>query len=638
MLFSKKKLGLLFLFSGCLSVAFADVKITSPNGQLEVNVSIDKKGSQEYGTPVFTIRKQVGGGYQNVLANAQMGLTTSLQNFNSLKWGENEKTKKNVIDYTLIEGKQTHIKKTETEQTLDFINANKQVLTVVFKLANDGLAFRYQVKTSQDEKIQKDLTVYPIAEGTKRWMQEYIPDSYEAFYPLSTSGYDANRSGNRIWAYPALMEMSDGQFLFLTESNITYNHCASRLNNQAKPDAYQVEFADPSQSTEGTEWKSSWRVVLAGDLATLVQSTRVTDVAAPNALKKTDWIHPGSVSWIYWAYNHGSRDFKRVKEYIDLAVDMHWPYSLIDAEWDEMGNGGNVEDAVAYGNSKKIGIMVWYNSSMSWVGNGAPGPFYRLNDPDKREKEFSWLEKIGVKGIKVDFFKGDDAQDMNLCIDLLKSAARHHLMVVFHGATLPRGWQRTYPNLMTTEAVYGAEWYNNNSTMTNAAASHNATLPFTRNIVGSMDYTPGTFTDSQHPHITTHAHELALPILFESALLHNPDRPSTYAALPAQVKDLFTTLPTVWDETRFLSGYPGTSVVIARRKGNTWYVGGINGTDQNLTLTFNPSQLAPNAHTFTLFTDGPDGRSFAIDAAKNAQQTLKINCLPRGGFVAVVRR
>ena len=638
MLFSKKKLGLLFLFSGCLSVAFADVKITSPNGQLEVNVSINNKSNQEYGIPVFTLSKQVGKSFQNVLVNAQMGLTTSLQNFNAVKWGQNGKTKKNIIDYTLIEGKQTHIKKTETEQTLNFINAKQQVLSVVFKLANDGLAFRYQVKTSPDEKIQKDLTVYPIAEGTKRWMQKYIPDSYEAFYPLSTSGYDANRSGNRIWAYPALMEISKGQFLFLTESNITYNHCASRLNNQAKPDAYQVEFADPSQSTEGAEWKSSWRVILAGNLATLVQSTRVTDVAAPNALKNTDWIHPGSVSWIYWAYNHGSRDFKRVKEYIDLAVNMHWPYSLIDAEWDEMGNGGTVEDAVAYGNSKKIGMMVWYNSSMNWVSNGAPGPFYRLNDPVKREKEFSWLEKIGVKGIKVDFFKGDDAQDMNLCIDLLKSAARHHLMVVFHGATLPRGWQRTYPNLMTTEAVYGAEWYNNNNTMTHAAACHNATLPFTRNIVGSMDYTPGTFTDSQYPHITTHAHELALPILFESALLHNPDRPSAYEAMPTLVKKLFATLPTVWDETRLLSGYPGTSVVIARRKGNTWYVGGINGTDQKLTLSLSPYQLAPNAKTFTLFTDGSDGRSFIIDAAKTTQQTIKIDCLPRGGFVAVIRR
>ena len=281
--------------------------------------------------------------------------------------GEVGKSKKNKIDYTLLEGKQTHSTKTETEQTINFVNANQQVLSVVFKLANDGLAFRYQVKTSQDEKILKDLTVYPIAEGTKRWIQKYIPDSYEAFYPLTTAGYDANRPNNRLWAYPALVEKSNGLYLFLTESNITYNHCASRLNNQAKPDAYQVEFAilrnlpkEPSGNRHGVWYlQATWR--------RLVQSTRVTDVADPNTLKETDWIHPGSVSWIYWAYNHGSRDFKRVKEYIDLAVDMHWSYSLIDAEWDEMGNGGNVEDAVAYGNSKKIGIMVWYNSSMSWV-------------------------------------------------------------------------------------------------------------------------------------------------------------------------------------------------------------------------------------------------------------------------------
>ena len=177
------------------------------------------------------------------------------------------------------------------------------------------------------------------------------------------------------------------------------------------------------------------------------------------------------------------------------------------------------------------------------------------------------------------FFSGDNQKNMDFCLDLLESAAQHHLLVNFHGATIPRGWQRTYPNLMSTEAVYGAEWYNNVPTFTDQAARHNATLPFTRNIIGSMDYTPCTFSDSQHPHITTNAHELALTVLFESGLQHLADKPESYLAQPQEIQDFLSNLPSTWDETKFIEGEVGKRVIIARRKGKTWYVAGINGTD-----------------------------------------------------------
>ncbi len=189
---------------------------------------------------------------------------------------------------------------------------------------------------------------------------------------------------------------------------------------------------------------------------------------------------------------------------------MKWPYSLIDWEWDQMGNGGNLEDAVKYAHERGVKPLLWYNSSTNWLG---PTPLYRLNKPEDRAKEYEWLNKLGISGIKVDFFAGDSISSMDYYIDLLEDAAKYKLMVNLHGATIPRGWQRTYPHLMSVEAVYGAEWYNNNGVLTNQAAAHNATLPFTRNVVGPMDYTPGTFSDSQHPHITTYAHELALPVI-----------------------------------------------------------------------------------------------------------------------------
>ncbi|MGY0034709.1 glycoside hydrolase family 97 catalytic domain-containing protein [Pedobacter sp. NJ-S-72] len=266
----------------------------------------------------------------------------------------------------------------------------------------------------------------------------------------------------------------------------------------------------------------------------------ITDVSEPSQLKNTDWIKPGAVSWIYWANNHGSKDYKKIVEYVDLAVEMNWPYVLIDWEWDVMGNGGNITDAVNYAKSKGIknhccGII---NSGTIWLD---ATPNDRLLTAEKRAKEFLWLNKIGVYGIKVDFFAGDHQDMMVYYIDILKDAAKYHLMVNFHGATVPRGWSRTYPNLMTTEAVYGAEWYNNDQVLTNKAAGHNTTLPFTRNVIGSMDYTPVTFSNSQHSHITSYAHELALSIVFESGLQHFADRPLAYDLFASRTKKLFET-------------------------------------------------------------------------------------------------
>lgn len=354
-------------------------------------------------------------------------------------------------------------------------------------------------------------------------------------------------------------------------------------------------------------------------------------------MEDTEWIKPGMVSWIYWAYNHGSQDYQIVKEYIDLAVKMKWPYDLIDWEWDVMRNGGNIQDAVKYALSQGVKPLVWYNSSTNWIG---PGPLFRLNKKADREKEYKWLSDMGVAGIKVDFFSGDSVSTMNYYIDLLEDAVKYKLMLNFHGATIPRGWQRTYPHMMSVEGVYGAEWYNNTPVLTNRAAEHNATLPFTRNVVGPMDYTPGTFSDSQHPHITSYGHELALPIIFESALQHMPDRPSVYYDMPEPVKKLLSDLPVAWDDTKLLAGYPGMEVVMARRKGDVWYIAGINGTNKPRTLCFLLKDLSVVGKKITLFEDGIYDRSFTIAEdlpLSEDEMSVEIKCLPRGGFVAVIK-
>ena len=533
------------------------------------------------------------------------------------------KAKKVKADYTMIEGKRSHCTNVANEY---------RVGAMTLRLYNDGLAYRY-------ESPVKEQAAYVIPVGMKRWMMQWT-DGAENFYPLTTthkvqaqrsfSAVSKDADGNCVrWSFPVLLETisnptkgNDAIYALLTEANIEKGQSASSLYNTG-----EVFRVVPDEGENKAN--SPWRVVIIGTLGDVVESTLVTDVCEPCKLKDTSWIKPGVVSWVYWAYNHGSDDYNIIKKYTDLAATLKLPYVLIDAEWDRMKDGKTVEDAVNYAKSRGVKPMIWYNSSVGWV-DGAPTPKFRLNKPEDREKEFAWCEKIGVVGVKIDFFSGENQRNMDYCIDLLESAARHHLLVNFHGATVPRGWQRTYPNLLSTEGVYGAEWYNNVATFTKAAASHNATLPFTRNVIGPMDYTPCAFSDSQHPHITSHGHELALTVLFESGLQHLADRPESFLAQPQQVQDFLSHLPAAWDDTRFIGGYPGESCVLARRSGNTWYVAGINGTDAAKALNV-PLGFIKGNHKVTLFADGEPW-----NISTPSLLPAVVECKARGGFVMVI--
>ena len=599
---------LFVLLSLCLSVACVWAQPVSPNSRLSVTPS-------GRGFTISYLKKPV----LNVPVVGYEGMKN-----NRPKW-KFEGLK--LSDYHMKAGKKEYCSNDANEYRAT-LNSDVQL---VIRLYNDGVAFRYEL-SDVNGKLPKEITTYQIAKGTKRWMLKWS-DSYEGFYPMSTS----NPANQRI-GFPTLIEPQDSIFVLLSEANIERRQSAASMMTDG--DLLHVT-PDVNDLTIRGKWHSPWRIAIIGGMQELIQSTLVNDVSEPCKLKDTSWIKPGVVSWIYWAYNHGSNDYNIIKKYVDMAVTLKLPYVLIDAEWDQMKDGKTIEDAVAYANQQGIKPMIWYNSSVGWI-EGAPTPLFRLNKPEDREKEFAWCEKIGVAGVKIDFFSGDSQRDMTYCIDLLESAAKHHLLVNFHGATVPRGWQRTYPNLMSTEGVYGAEWYNNVPTFTKVAASHNATLPFTRNIIGPMDYTPCTFSDSQHPHITSDAHELALTVLYESALQHLADRPESYLAQPQEVQNFFGQLPTVWDETRYVSGYPGESAVLARRSGSTWYVAGINGTNENKTLSTDLSFIDAGPHSVQTFADA-DPAQWQLDGQKdwlisNSNQLPKqITCLPRGGFVLVIK-
>lgn len=595
---------------------------TSPNGKLQVQ-TVDKKLVIKYKD-------------QKVLELADI-------QFGKLKF-----VKKVTNDYQMLAGKRLHC----TNEANEYEAPIRTNAKIVMRLYNDGIAFRYEYTNLQNSKVPEEHTAYIIPEGTKRWMQQWS-DGYEGFFPMTTTaevktlggfgGSTVQENINTHWGYPLLVEASpassdDGEgeaYALITEANIERRQSASSLFNTGE--VFNVK-QDQNDLLLTGGWHTPWRVVIIGTLADIVQSTLVTDVSEPTKYEDTSWIKPGVVSWIYWAYNHGSNDYNIIKKYVDMAVTLKLPYVLIDAEWDEMdkiasNEGKTIEDAVAYAVARGVKPIIWYNSSVGWV-NGAPGPKYRLNKPEDREKEFAWCEKIGVAGVKIDFFSGDNQMNMDYCQDLLESAARHHLLVNFHGAPIPRGWQRTYPNLLSTEGVYGAEWYNNVPHFTKKAASHNATLPFTRNVIGPMDYTPCAFSDSQHPHITSLAHELALTVLFESGLQHLADRPESFLAQPQEVQDFLGKLPTVWDETRYVSGYPGESAVLARRSGNTWYVAGINGLDEVQVLFTDLSFIGKKWEKVQVFADDADGK-WQISTTKRVPTEME--CQPRGGFVLVIK-
>ena len=610
-IYMKKKISTIILCGVVMAMNAQDV--TSPNGKLSITTADNKL--------VISYDKQ------KALELADIP-------FSKLELANKVKT-----DYKMLEGKRLHC----TNEANEYQASIGKDAKIVMRLYNDGIAFRYEYSNLQNQKHPEEKTVYMIPEDTKRWFMQWA-ESYEGFFPQNTtyketpvpsfSGVFKSADGwcNR-WSYPALLEASDGIFALISEANIERKQSASSLYNDGE--RYKV-VQDKNELDLNGNWHTPWRVVIIGSLADIVQSTLVTDVSEPSKLNDTDWIKPGVVSWIYWAYNHGSNDFNIIKKYVDMAVTLKLPYVLIDAEWDEMNkieaNGGKtIEDAVAYANSKGVKPLIWYNSSVGWI-DGAPGPKFRLNKPEDREKEFAWCEKIGVAGVKIDFFSGDNQANMDYCQDLLESAARHHLLVNFHGAPIPRGWQRTYPNLLSTEGVYGAEWYNNVATFTNKAASHNATLPFTRNVIGPMDYTPCAFSDSQHPHITSKGHELALTVLFESGLQHLADRPESFLAQPKEVQAFLGELPSVWDETRFLSGYPGKSAVLARRSGSTWYVAGINGLDEAQRLSTDLSFIGKGKAQF--YADDASGEWKISNIDKLPSE---IECQPRGGFVIVVK-
>ncbi len=542
--------------------------------------------------------------------------------------------------YAALHGKRSRCANTANEIVVTFENARKSRMNLVLRAYNDGLAFRYEFPEKEGRGVVLDETTsYEIPHNAHRWLEKWNPANEKLYSVMD------NDSVQQDWSYPALFCTADTACWYLIhEADINRSYCGSKLSNVIERSAYKVTFPDPKEAldfgpatpTITFPWKSPWRIIIVGGLSDIVQSTLTEDVSPPSKIENTDWIRPGAVSWNYWSNNHGTKDYRVVCDFADLAASMNWSYTLLDWEWDSMGNGGTLEDAVRYIRSKGVKPLMWYNSGVNpWI---TATPRDRMRTHESRVEEFTKLKRMGVVGVKVDFFECEKQEMIKYYLDILDDAARFELMVNFHGCLVPRGWSRTYPHLMTQEGVRGAEWYNNGPEFTTTAPQHNTILPFTRNAVGPMDYTPVTFTNSQYPHTTSYGHELALSVVFESGLQHFADRPSGYEELPEPAISFLKEVPTAWDDTKLLEGYPGRDIVMARRKGNAWYVGGLNAEQiekqKTLVFSFLPEGVR---YKLTLIADGKHDKEFSISyAVVDRSSSVDVKLLRRGGFAASV--
>ncbi len=621
-----------FLLMGACGLAAQRVRVESPNHRVEVGLFCEQGG--EKGAWYL--------GLMGMIPKIALGIVRSDQAFvNDLRLVRISKPVFIDEHYTVVHGKRSQCQNRANEVTVSFENDQRTKMELVIRAYDDGLAFRYRFAEGKDSLVVKDeLTAYTITAGTLRWLEKWNPANEGLYRAMKDD------SLRQEWGYPALFNIPGSEKWFLLhEAGLDGTYCGSKLSNVADGPVYKVTFPDArdgrgigaSAPSIQLPWRSPWRVVIAGKLSDVVESTLIEDVSPPSLLANAGWVRPGLVSWNYWSHNHGTKDFRVVNAFTDLAARMNWPYTLFDWEWDAMGNGGGLEDAARYALSKGVRPLIWYNSGGPHTYVTAT-PRDRMLTHDSRVEEFRKLKTLGFAGVKVDFFESEKQQMIRYYLDILQDAMQAEMMVYFHGCLVPRGWSRTWPNLMTCEAVRGAEWYNNGPDFTLAAPEHNCVLPFTRNVVGPMDYTPVTFTNSQFPHVTSYGHELALSVVFESGLQHFADRPEGYDGLPDVARRFLSEVPNAWDDTRLLAGYPGQEVVLARRKGEGWWIGGVNGTlrekQEKVKLDF---LAAGMKYRLTLIADGEHDKAIVASyQAVDKGSEVDVKMLRRGGFAAVL--
>jgi hypothetical protein len=620
--------------------------VKSPDGKLEADFTLNADGA-----PRYTVSKAG----QLVLRESRLGLVRDDADFSQgltlLKTSRMESVEDR---YEILTAKRRLNDYRANRQAYRLVTKDGKKMDVIFQVSNDGVAFRYYFPetSAKVRTLTADDSSFHFLTDTKAWLQpmqaaksgwEHTNPAYEEFYqqeiPVGTpSPYKQG------WVYPALFRTGD-TWLLVSEGTLARTACATHLGDASPDGDYGIAFPDARETMNGLPvtsastlpWLTPWRFIAVGSLKTITESTLGTDLAdKPAVTLSAGAVKPGKASWSWPLLGDNSANFDTQKQFIDYAADMGWAYCLIDAMWDKQIGYDKMKELADYAQTKHVGILLWYNSNGDW--NGAPQtPKSKLLTHEARVAEFTRLKAMGIKGLKVDFFGGDGQPVIAFYHDLLEDSAPFGLLMNFHGTTLPRGLQRTYPHLMTAEAIKGEEYIIMNQKFADQEPTHAAMLPFTRNVFDPMDFTPVVFDKlpRNRQRRTTVGFELSLSVLFTSGIQHYAEIPAGMAKVPAYVRDFMKHVPSVWDDTKFIDGYPGKLAVLARLGDGRWYVAGINGEAAEKTITLDLSAL-PTAATGQLITDDKGAAFTQKTVTLTPDRKLTVTLKPNGGFVLVL--
>ena len=641
------QLALLLLLNAC-SVAAQDVTVSGPDQRLQVAFDCQTDGGLAYSV-VYDGK--------TMLANSPLGLETNMGSFvKGLKLERHEiHSIDTVYEQSRIKASRIHYQ--ANELTCHLTNAEGRQMAVTFRVSNNDVALRYSLPRQHGTgsvRIMSEATCFHFPEQTTTFLcpqsdamigWKRTKPSYEEEYKVDAPMSDRSQYGHG-YTFPCLFRVGDDGWVLVSETGVDSRYCASHLSD-AENGLYRIAFPMPEENNgNGTvepafalPGNTPWRTITVGEsLKPIVETTVSWDVVEPRYTTKQDYRMGRSTwSWILW--QDDSSNFDDQVKYVDLAAALGYEYVLVDSWWDNNMGYQKMEKLVEYARSKGIGIFLWYSSSGYW-NDIEQSPINKMDNAIIRKQEMSWMQKLGVKGIKVDFFGGDKQETMRLYEDILSDADDHGLMVIFHGCTLPRGWERMYPNYVGSEAVLASENLIFNQHFCDNEAFNACLHPFIRNTVGCMEF-GGTFlnkrlnrgNDGGTTRRTTDVFQLATAVLFQNPIQNFALAPNNLTDAPQLCIDFMKQVPTTWDEVRFIDGYPGKYVVLARRHGDTWYVAGINAIQEPLKLKVDLPMLS--GKTVSCYKDDKKKQPMCESLKVKADKKVQLYILPQGGVVLV---
>jgi alpha-glucosidase len=569
-------------------------QLTAPGAGPTATVRLDQSGR---------LALAVGRAGSAVLDASALGIRTAAGDL-STGLTFSTRTDAHVTDrYSTAAGRCQHT--VDANQTTLSFRKGSSRLDVVFRVSTDGVAYRYVVRQSGTVKVTGEASEFAVPTTARAYLLPFDNgrDDYENL-PVHTT---VAQAAPVAYGYPALFHVG-ASWLLLTESDVNGGYGASRVTLDGTSHRFRLTLPDPQETNPAT-LTTPWRTMVVGDLATVTGSDLVTDLATPSKVADTSWIRPGRSEWSWWADSTSSRNLAAQEQAADFAAKMGWEYILVDAGW----SASWMPTLVDYAKARHVGVWVWTS-------------FSALDTAAERTAKLPLWKSWGVAGLKIDFIQSDGQARMKWYDAIAAATAQNKLMVEFHGCTIPRGIERTWPHVMTMEAVDGAEHIHNKPGRNPFPADYYTTLPFARNLAGSMDYTPVTFTAKR---TNTDAAELAQSVVFESGLQNYAGSMAEYDARPVAER-LLRQVPSVWDETKLLSGDPDSHVILARRNGSGWFVGAISAGPAR-TFAVPLSFLAAGDWLADVYADGAGGLTVETRHV-TAADSLSLAVPTQGGF------